>query len=297
MRKRLLCIAPDLFNTEIEQAYAEMGVEVLFHPRYKASDTLKNDPFAVATILKSITESYDAVLLISPKRRAPAKVLPSSIIEDTPCGLMFADSIEDLIPWLETLSHQYTTPVWGSLNALNEYYVKGGAEFVKCFKAAGRATIDNMSEDKVVRSEVIDYIATGPQLLTYVGHGTTDGFCGYFGIDWDDIREVETYSPCGTIMSFSCSTVSNNSDGPSFGQLWVSGGRAAAFVGSIRPVKVDLNYMISSQTRSCIASSTTLTIGELLLHTYGKLLGDAKLKRGIPTFNSYRIIGNPLQVF
>ncbi len=296
-KKQLLCITPGSFRKSLKEAYQKAGVEITFHSRQIKNSAKKNDPYGITSILSRKRSKIDGVLLVSPINRSPSTVLPGPVIGGIPCGVVFANTPSHLKPWLNNFNKRSSKRGWAVMSMFQNYYLIWGKRFLKWFRNIHKGPVASLFENQVSRSELVNYIATGPSLLLYVGHGRPSGLTGYYGLRWCHIAEAKNPVPCGAVVCFSCSTLKQNRGKPGFGMEWVASGRAGAFLGSVASVKIKSNSIVAAQAGNVFNTGKKMEIGSLMQAIQQRLESTPKLSEGLQSFNTYRIVGNPLQSF
>jgi peptidase C25-like protein len=114
------------------------------------------------------------------------------------------------------------------------------------------------------RRELIAELARGPKLVVYLGHGRPRGWSGYQGVRWRHVEACAQARRVGVMLALACDTLGQPREGPSFGMRWVTGGRAAAYIGAAGPIDVEDGLALSSRLASRLASASDARAGELL---------------------------------
>lgn len=298
--KSLLVIAPKLLAQEIVSVFkaANTKVEVISYTEARGQGS---DPLGVRAAIESQKEKPKAVVLVASKRRSPARLLPSPVINGVPVGIVFADQLGDLECWLHSLDkmrNDNRPTLWASLAMNKTFYLDWGQRFNQ-WMVEGMGLRNGYSAlwmaDAITKDEICHKLSQGPQLAIYAGHGRSRGWTGYRGLRWEHIEKVPYQMPCGTLISLACDTLKIQKGKPSFGLQWIRYGRACAYIGSVASVGIQANADFSSFLGEILKAGYCNTIGELLVEVDRKIEFESTPSDARKGFNTYRLLGNPLQ--
>jgi hypothetical protein len=261
------------------------------------------DPYQMAETAKASGRQTDGLLLVAPKRRSPANLIPSCIVNGLPIGIVQADSVADLRLWLNAMSTNRVDTErarWVVMAMWKDLYLSWGNRFIEwiCQGAKGRGKeVEACAwfSDVVSRNELCEMLATGPSFAIYIGHGRSRGWSGYRGVRWEHVVSFELKKPCGVMLSLACDTLKWAKNISPFGCRWVDEGRSCAFVGSTVRLGYVPNADFALELGRVVSTGKDRTIGQLLADVWRRLESDPDRTLGRRAFRTYRIMGNPLQ--
>lgn len=297
---RLIVVAPealwDSLNAGLASLYPDL--ELIQRPE---TPSLSSDPYSLVDFSQTLSPRSVGILLIAPTRRSPARLVPAPVLHHIPVGIVQAESVAQLKPWLRALSATHTMGqgiIWAVLAMWKEDYLLGGERFTHWMQAGveGKGIdVQKWFADAISRKDVCERLTYGPRLAVYIGHGRARGWSGYRGIRWEHITAIKLREPCGVLMSLACDTLKQARGVIPFGCRWVREGRACSYVGSVDRVNHEANTAFARELGRIIAMQHSRTIGNLLSEVNDRLERDTELAGAKQAFLTYRIMGNPLQ--
>lgn len=257
------------------------------------------DPYGILAVAESCPPKTGGLLLVIPRRMSVLRAIPSAVMSGKPVGLLQADGMDDLLSWCDALdvcSQRHAPSRTYAPLAMNTMFFKSqGALLAKSIRRAYRldGAAKNLFADTIVRDDLLEELAKGPSLVTYLGHGSQQGWGGYRGVDGRRVAVIPQIRPCGTVISISCDTLVQNRAEISFGSRFVAGGRACAYLGAAGKVKMD-SYADFVRMMNAVISRRPRTMGELMVRMDDDVSATENdaMKRD---WAFYRLIGNPLQ--
>ncbi|HKF20230.1 MAG TPA: hypothetical protein VKE93_01600 [Candidatus Angelobacter sp.] len=295
MNDLLLCVGPERFRSTFMQNWESDGERVLF-----VTEERPQSPGSIARLESycrtAAADKVSAVLLLVPKRCSPQKALPGPTIGGLPAGLMPADQPEDLEAWLEA-RRQKTAGVGAGIMAMwRRSYLSLGARFHRWLEAGSYGTIENWFANEMNCHEVCRRIAAGARLVLYLGHGRSEGLSAYLGLRWSDVVAVRKFRPCCSMIAFACDTVKRETKLP-FGCRMVCSARALSYFGSTAAVPLRANAQLASLAGQQFAGGRVRNLAELVRGLDAMTQTSPRLQAARQAFQSFRIIGNPLEQF
>jgi hypothetical protein len=299
-KERLIVISPkgmwDIVRNGLSPFVSE--IEFILPP-----DTCEStpDPYGINKLSKTLQPRPDGILLLVPKHHSLELLVPGPVLNGIPIGIIQAESEEHIKLWLHAISlHNVESRriTWAVLAMWKDVYLRKGESFAQFLRAGisdRNIEVEKWFADTISRDEVCKKLATGPQLAVYFGHGRPRGWSGYSGIRWNHISDKEMIKPCGVIISFTCDTLKQSRDITPFGCQWVNGGRACSYIGSIDSVDHECNMAFAHELSLVLSDGHCRTIGQLFSDIYEHLEQKSDLRKVQQAFNTYRIMGNPLQ--
>jgi hypothetical protein len=297
---KLLVVAPKAFEESIVQAFNGIGVTVLFSVIERSAITTI-DPFGIKEQILNADKSPDAVLLVAPANRSPARLIPHPLVSGKPVGIVQPDSMESFSRWLSAVvSHSASNgpAVWAILSMSKKEYLKGAEKMLKGLHSSEHINgikVERWFADTTYREDLCKYLAKGPNLAIYFGHARPRGWSGYHAVRWSHITAEPLQSPVGTLINIACSTLKKQHQRPSFGTKWINAGRACTFVGNVTGVKTEDNNALSHFMLDLFLREPVDNIGQLWQFIDSQCVlssESSKIRRALKT---YRIMGNPLQ--
>lgn len=296
-RERLTVVAPAPMRGVLEDGLGAVGFQTLFVPRPRAAPR-SPDPYGIQEIAGSCPGRQHGVVLVAPRSRSPEDVVPGPVIGSRAVGLLFADRPHQLEPWLESLTRERArVPEWVMLAMWKAYYMRVARRFKGRLRERNPEGTTSWLADSVTREELCRRLGGGPDLAIYFGHGRARGFTGYRGLRWHHVDEAPFERACGTVIGFACDTLDRARGAFPFGCAWVQGGRAAAYLGSVGSVGVIPNTALAMLTLEQLAQGSVCSLAGLLLGIDREIAERPQLRSAGRAFESYRVIGNPLQRF
>lgn len=252
-----------------------------------AADGPGNDPYRMR---ERIDER--PALIVTPRNRGPARILPGAVLGNTPAGIVQADHAVDLNPWFKAMRARPETgrnTVWAVLAMGKNIYLRLGRRITDNLKSADQSVeVSDWLADQYDRDQLCMKLSNGPDLVLYLGHGRTRGWAGYQTIRWRHIAG-QLEKPAGIVVAFACRTLSRQHNRIAFGSRWILEGQARTYVGSI----ADLPIKESSRLAEIFAMQIPCanTIGDLMVRT-GRIVGRRSPEGR--ALASFRIIGDPM---
>jgi hypothetical protein len=244
----------------------------------------------------------DAMMVIAPPR-SPGALASAPVVHGIPVGLVPADRISALKPWLEALhprtrrgSEARGRRLWAVLAEWEDRYLRRARVFAARLaeSARRRRVVRRWLADRLNGDAVLARLDCAPRWVNYFGHASEGGLAGYFGITAADFLQRPSATPMSVFWCWACRTLGRTRAGTAFGTRLVCAGRVAAFVGSIHAVKTEANERLSALAAGLMARSPR-TVGELMrdLDRTVATCGDPRLTRA---WRSYRLVGNPFEL-
>jgi|GEM_PF-3005062 len=252
-----------------------------------AADGPWNDPYR----MKERSDERPALIVV-PRNRGPARILPGPVPGNTPTGILQADNPRELSPWLKALQSGVNTgktPVWAVLAMGKNIYLRLGRRITESLRAAGSGVdVSDWLADQYDRNQLCRKLSEGPDLVLYLGHGRTRGWAGYQTIRWKHIAG-QMYQPAGVVVAFACRTLSRQKNRIPFGSRWILAGKARTYVGSVADLPIKESSRLAEIFANQIPASES--IGDLLVRTANITGSRSPEGRALATF---RIIGDPM---
>jgi hypothetical protein len=294
MNNVLLCVGPERFRSTFMQNWESHGERVFF-----VTEERPQSPGSIARLesyCRTATDKVSALLMLAPKRCFPQKALPGPTIAGVPAGLMPADEPEDLLSWLKARQQNAAGLGAGIMAMWRRSYLSLGARFHQCLETGGYGTIEDWFANEMNCHEVCRRIAAGARLVLYLGHGRSEGLSAYLGLRWSDVVAARKFQPCGSMIAFACDTVKRESKLP-FGCRMVRSGRALSYFGSTAAVPLRANARLASLAGEQFAGGRVRNLAELVRGLDAITQTSPRLQAARQAFQSFRIIGNPLENF
>lgn len=160
--------------------------------------------------------------------------------------------------------------------------------------------------ERITREDLLAALGCGLGLAVYLGHGRPNGWAAYRGLRSTHLLEPEhrgSGRPLGALVSVTCWTASRWRTRRSFTEQAVGSGRAAAAVGSIRPVEHLASTRLVLALAGALQSNPPTTIGALMVrialpvvpmrpHLTPPAGGQARLVPR-PEAGTLRLVGDP----
>jgi hypothetical protein len=308
----LLIIAERAMGKRIAAAGAWPGrsIELAELPPAQAS---AEDPYGMAALAARQPSGIRALLLVAPRARPPAALLPTPVLAGLPVGLLRADLPEDLDPWLGAIAgdgadaaegggHGAGTEASGVVLAVfamwKPFYLGWGERLAAALEAGygGRGiAVRKPFADAVTREEACAELAAGPRLALYLGHGRQRGWSGYRGLRWRHVAAAPLREPVGALLALTCDNLKDG-DGslPSFGERWIDAGRAGAFFGAVDALAVPPLERIALVLEDLFAAGAARDLAGLLAATDAAVAGEADPAVG-QAWRRFRLLGDPLR--
>lgn len=294
-RRVIACVAPRQYESFLRQRLGAAGYEVEFRIRGAPCESRQCDPFGIREVAADVKNDVSALILVMPRRAAPAMMAPGPVVEGLPVGLLPSQRPQDLEPWGRALTDAKTIePRWAVLAMWRRSYLKLGNRFMRSFELANRGQAESWFADRVTRDSLCQKLASGPSLAIYLGHGRARGLCGYMGVRWQHVIQERTFVPCSTILSVACDTLKYELRRIPFGCRWVTSGRAASYVGAVDAVPIRASMRLAEVIRSTLATCVMSNLGMLLQSVDRILSAEPRLQSVHRSFQAYRIIGSPV---
>lgn len=174
-------------------------------------------------------------------------------------------------------------------------YLSWGERLVHAFGAAGSgARVEWWPATDVLREQLCTRLATGPDVVIYVGHGRERGWTGYRGVRMQHVLAHAPERPVGALLAFTCRNLLPTVDGePSFGEGWVTSGRARAFLGAVDAVRVEPLEQIGRHLEALLATASLHTLADLVRALDARLRAEDDFAV-LEAWRSFRVVGHPL---
>jgi hypothetical protein len=269
---------------------AELRERVPPHPR-------GTDPYGIASLDGA---RADAVLLVAPRGRAPARLVPGPVVDGVPVGVVQADGPGELAAWLAAVRQARLpdpAPAWAVLAMAKDQYLGLARRFHSTLRVGvgGRVAVPDWMADRLTGEEAAAALAGGPRLAVYLGHGRSNGWSGYQAFRWTHVAAAPLVRACGTVVGFSCRNLQHLRGALPFGTRWVMEGRAAAFLGAVSDVATEGGFALADELAGELAEGGHATIGAVLAALDRRLAADPALAPAYRELRRFRLIGNPLQ--
>lgn len=293
-------IAPESMWDSLSAGLAPLYPELELIPRPEPAAS-PPDPYDLFDLTQVLSPRPDGILLVAPRRRSPARLVPAPVLNGVLIGIIQAESEAQLKPWLRALLDTHTVTqgaIWAVLAMWKNVYLMWGERFAKWMHAGfndKETEVQTWFADTVSRQDVCKLLAAGPQLALYCGHGRARGWSGYRGVRWEHIAAAELRKPCGVLISLACDTLKQTRGVFPFGCQWVSEGRACSYVGSVDRVGYEANAAFAHELGRIFAMGHCQNIGHLLREVHEYLEQRPDLTKAMRAFLTYRLMGNPLQ--
>lgn len=284
------------------------------------SDGRRGDPYRLAARLPSLVTEVEAsgrrvdrVLLVAPRRRGLAGTTPGPLLDVgdrwLPVGVLPADRPEQLQTWWAAargrgaggVDDQAPRPVVAAMGI--DRFLAPAHRWLDELATAGLDPVDRRASC-TRREELAEVLATGPDLVLYLGHGHHLGWSGYQGLRWHHLPPQQ--QPAGTVIALACATLAQPGGQRGFGSRLVTAGRAVAYLGAARPVgTTDLVALGDALVRCLVAGVTgqvppVRTLGDLVASLPTVLTGDGpaavspgEVVRVARALRGLRIVGDP----
>jgi hypothetical protein len=276
-RAELHILAPSALHGSLAATFgADVSLQDLPGPRSG------KDPFDLANLARM--KRPKALLLVAPRRRSLARLVPGPCIEGIPIGVIPADRDRDLEPWLNA----WKRPTGGERLVLamwKPFYLSLAERFARSIEA------ETALADRAERDTVCHLLAEGPRLAIYIGHGRPEGWSGYRGLRLHHLEAFARKRPIGTMLALACSNLKGGAS-QGFGQQLVLSGAACAFLGALDTVRIRPLARIADHMHEAMAKGCISTIGELLSVLDAKVRGDRELEAA---WSHLRLVGDPMQ--
>jgi hypothetical protein len=294
-RRRLLVVAP-AWGAAVAGALDGPGVRAAYRERPAADGGA--DPYGIGALLAEAGARPDAVLLVAPRTRALARLLPGPVVQGVPVGIVQADGAAELGPWLAAVAPAPDPePAWAVLAMAKDAYLGLARRFRDRLRAGAddRVRVPDWMADRYTAAEAAAALAGGPRLAVYLGHGRPNGWSGYQGFRWTHVAAAPPVRACGTVIGFSCRNLKHVRGALPFGTRWVTEGRAAAFLGAVSDVGTEAGFTLADELARELAEGGHESIGQVLAALDRRLAVDPSLAPAHRELRRFRLIGNPLQ--
>lgn len=288
---RVLVVGPAAFRPALTSALAALSVEVARWSRARTG---------LEQLAERARGEADAIVVIASPRRSPRALVRAPLVGGLPVGIVLAESVAALTPWLQALTPQAPRAsggerLWAVLAEWEERYLRRARAFAARLAQAAprRRRVRRWLADRLNREALLERLDRAPRWVNYFGHASHEGLAGYFGITAADLLARPASAPLSVFWCWACRTLHHARARAAFGTRLVSAGRVAAFVGSVHAVKTDANETLAGLAAGLMARAPA-TVGELIrdLDEAVTARGDAALAR---TWRSYRLLGNPFE--
>lgn len=246
------------------------------------------DPYGVRAVVAETVP--DAVLLVVPPGERLAAAVPGPVVGGVPVGGVPGG--EAATRWRATVAGEpRPAAAWGVLAMATEAYLAAAGDLHARLSAAGEPAppVYDWRASRVDRHRLCEWLATGPSLCVYVGHGRARGWGGYQGCGWTDVERVDRRRPVGAVVGLACGTL-RAGDGAPFGVRLVRSGRALSYLGCPGDVAVEAVVELAEAVGAALADDPPATVGDLLVALDAGVDGET---RG--AFRTFRLVGLPTQ--
>jgi hypothetical protein len=282
---RLAVVAPPRPWRSLADAFAaRRATTVVVRPPARRSG---DDPYGVRSVVAEVDP--DAVLLVVPPDERLAAAVPGPVVDGVPVGVVLGG--DAAAAWRSTvLGGARPAAAWGVLAMGTDRYLDAAGD-LHARLAAGRAAppVYDWRASRVDRVRLCEWLATGPSLCVYVGHGRARGWGGYQGCDWTDVDRVARRRPAGAVVSLACGTLRAGDDQP-FGVRFVCAGRALSYLGCPGDVTVDAVVALTDALGAALVEGPPATVGDLLVTLDDRVEGATAA-----ALRTFRLVGLPTQ--
>jgi hypothetical protein len=289
----LLVVCPERFREPLGETFARTPLDWRCEERpRRRGDTV--DPFGIADLIRRDCSPGDSVLLFVPPACSLAAAVPAPVVDGVPIGLLAADQPESVAGWRASLREsQGPVPIWGVLAMGTDRYLDPAETLYDRLDSRidePDLGVRDWRASQIDRPTLCEYLASGPSMCVYLGHGTPRGWGGYQACRWRHLVNFECRRPVGTVVSLACDTLRYLGDEAAFGLRFVQSGRARAFVGVPGDVSVDTVHDLASALGEILVAEAPRTVGELVV-----ALASRAKEVGLGGLNSLRLVGLPAQ--
>jgi hypothetical protein len=285
---RLAVVAPAGLRRPLADALRERRGGVVARERRR--DGASDDPYDVRGVVADADP--DAVLLVVPGDERLADVVPAPVVDGVPVGLLPAARPGAVAGWRSTVAGgPRPAAAWGVLAMATERYLGAAGDLYARLAAADGAgpPVYDWRASRIDRVRLCEWLATGPSLCVYVGHGRPRGWGGYQGCDWADVARVDRRRPAGAVVALACGTLGDG-DGPPFGVRLVRRGRALSYLGCPGDVAVEDVVALAEALGAALADDPPATVGDLLVALDARVGGEPGA-----ALRTFRLVGLPDQ--
>lgn len=234
-----------------------------------------------------------AVLIVGPRRRSPARMLPGPFLCDAqgrrvPVGWL-PDVGDGLAVYAHAAARVLARPrAIGPVVILGQWedrFLRVGLRTARWFEKHDTAGVlaFHWTADRISRLDMLAGLAdTAPGLALYFGHGRPRGWAGYHGVRLDHLFEPWP-EPVGALLALCCENASRLRTGTSFAEALALRGVFAGALAAVRPTLHEHNRRLGPDLCEALTSQPIATLAELVL-----ALPPADWAR-----TPYRFIGDP----
>ncbi|MFT4922234.1 MAG: hypothetical protein ACI8XM_001447 [Haloarculaceae archaeon] len=289
----LVVVCPDRFRDPLGETVASTPLDCRFHERPRRRDDAA-DPFGVADLIRRDCDPGDSVLLVVPAGCSLASAVPAPVVDGVPVGLLAADRPAALAGWQARLCESPgPVPAWGVLAMGTDRYLDLAGTLYE--RLDGQPVdpdlgVRDWRASRIDRPTLCEYLASGPSMCVYLGHGTPGGWGGYQACRWRHVADVVCRRPAGAVISLACDTLRSGAGEKAFGVRFVQSGRARAFLGAPGDVSVDAVRELASAVGDTLVTERPQTVGALLV-----ALASRADELGREALTSLRLVGLPPQ--
>lgn len=244
---------------------------VVLRPLPRA-DGRRGDPYQLRDRLPGVLAEVagdghvvDRVVLVVPRRRGAAGAVPGPVLDIgdrlVPVGVLPADRPADLSAWCAARARRASAadgadadgacagtslgdgpsrageagggPVVAAMGT--DRFLEPAGRWLAALAAAGLVPADRRASC-TRREEFAEVLASGPDLVLYLGHGHHLGWSGYQGLRWQHLPPQRR--PIGVVVPLACATLAQPRGQRGFGVRLVVEGRALACLGAVRPLPI-----------------------------------------------------------
>ena len=287
-RKKLLVVLPEAFRQDISlltSIYEKQTVHcrTVFYPTQPPPIHQFSD----------IAATCDAILLLSPFRRAPSTILPSPFLQINkkkrlPVAMLpikTGDCINRFAALVQKVHSRANNKMcMALLSQRHPRYLNVASRVETVLSRIEKFSVVRWTSEQVYKKEMVGGLQGGIGCALFMGHGRPVGWAGYYGTRLHDFETSEkTIEPMGALFSLCCLTASRKRTGISFSEGMVTNGHSAASFGAVRKT----NHLDNTRwaIRICYAlKEGARTVGEVVNHA---------APPHPSSWEPYRIIGDP----
>ncbi|HEY0947288.1 MAG TPA: hypothetical protein VGD81_18535 [Opitutaceae bacterium] len=234
-----------------------------------------------------------AVLIVGPRRRSPARMLPGLFLPDSegrrvPVGWL-PDLGDGLAVYARAAARVVARPrAIGPVVILGQWedrFLRVGLRTARWFEKHDTAGVlaFHWTADRILRMDMLAGLAdTAPGLALYYGHGRPRGWAGYHGVRLEHFEDPWP-EPIGALLALCCENASRLRTGMSFAEALALRGVFAGGLAAVRPTLHEHNRRLGPDLCEALTAQPVATLAELVL-----ALPPADWAR-----TPYRFIGDP----
>lgn len=265
----------------IVEAYYNCG----YYPEIDHYHTAPN----TQELTRVIGQSPDAVLYLTPARRAPSTLVDGPFLEKNgkriPVGLLPVQNKESLSLFSASINavnrREKEVLSVALLSQRHPRFIRLVDRMNACLPQ--KAASFKWTSSDLIREDMINGLGLGLGLSIYFGHGRPAGWVGYYGLRAHHFDSSNS-QPLGAMLHLCCLTASRRKVGYSFAEKMVMQGVTSASFGAVKPT------LHTDNTRWAVGLIKAIEMGaknvsELLLNA---------VPLATTAYQDYRIIGDPL---